>query len=60
MTDGYGSGLGLAGAATVINLLVYGLFAVGSVVLAVIDARTKTSPIASSSRSTGLASAVSG
>lgn len=44
MTDGYGRGLGLVGAAAAINLLVYGLFAVGSMALAVIDARTKTLP----------------
>lgn len=39
-----GGNLGLTGVAAAINLLVYGLFAVGSVALAVIDARTKTLP----------------
>jgi len=44
-TDSYGTAnLGLVGAAAAINLLVYGLFAVGSVALAVIDARTKLLP----------------
>jgi len=45
MTDGYGTtDLGLVGAAAAINLLVYGLFAVGSIALAVIDARTRLLP----------------
>jgi leader peptidase (prepilin peptidase)/N-methyltransferase len=41
MTDG---NLGLIGVAAAINVLVYAFFAVGSVTLAVIDARTKTLP----------------
>jgi leader peptidase (prepilin peptidase) / N-methyltransferase len=45
MTDGYGTAsLGLTGVAAAINVLAYGLFAVGSVALAAIDARTKTLP----------------
>lgn len=45
MTDGYGTAdLSLTGAAAAINVLVYGLFAIGSIALAVIDARTKTLP----------------
>ncbi len=45
MTDGYGTAdLGLTGAAVAINLLVYGLFAIGSIALAAIDARTKRLP----------------
>lgn len=41
MTDG---NLGLTGTAAAINVLVYALFAIGSVALAVTDARTKILP----------------